>query len=59
MSERDFIHKAATDYCFVFGDGRVYTPTEAERAMLEDFGNSLISMMDDANARHTPGKENT
>jgi hypothetical protein len=45
MMEDDLsdIHQMAQVYQFDFGDGKVYTPSDAERAMLEDFGNFILS----------------
>lgn len=39
------VHKLASEYEFR-GDAGDYTPTEAERAMLEDFGESLVASLD-------------
>lgn len=44
------IHDAAQAYEFR-GDNGDYTPTDAERAMLDDFGNSLLSDLCRAPAR--------
>lgn len=39
----DLVHGLAESYAFD-GDTGYYTPTEAERAMLEDFGNTLLEI---------------